>query len=288
MKPKSKPRRCVCGKSSTFPLCDFSHQSEKWQCQPESGQVAKWCFVAGPQNYNLSEKLAAQFGGVAAHTIEESLVVENQVLVTEGTDLETLSVLAKRISANQTLVMAVNANAQIIANLFPNALVAEISGDSLEVWQRIKKACLEFQDSNVVPTQQRSPKRLFVSHTVADEPFIVPAVEYVRRHFNSEVFLCADSIASGTDWQSKIIEQLKATEVFVYILSANSLSSTFCAFEIGFASAAEKDLAIISIDGTSPPAFAQHIQMGDVERLRLRNPWLDPDEAFLELMLELL
>ncbi len=288
---KNQHRRCVCGKSSTYPICDFSHVSEKWQCQGKSGEVAEWCFVAGPHNLNLAEKLAAELGGIAAHTIDEKIIAEKEVLLTEGTDLEFLSVLDARISANERYVFALNVDPGLIGSVFVNAKIVPIVGETMELWQQIRTVCRQEFDQNIESTEHLAAtklKRVFLSHAVKDESILRPAVDYLRRFYEADIFLCADSIASGTNWQAEIVGNLQERESFLYLLSKNSLDSTFCAFEIGFASALEKNIAIISLDGSLPPVFAQHIQMNDVQRLRQRQPWLETDEALLEILLQVM
>ena len=61
----------------------------------------------------------------------------------------------------------------------------------------------------------------------------------------------------------EIVGALTARDLFVVLLSEASLASPFCAFEIGYASALGKPLHLISLDGSLPPVFVQHLHAVD-------------------------
>ena len=92
----------------------------------------------------------------------------------------------------------------------------------------------------------------------------------------------ADSIDPGTDWQAVIRRELRSRDLFLFISSKASKGSAFCAFEAGVATALDKPIRIVSLDGGSPPTHLQKIQAMDVKRLRMRKPWLRPTEAVYE------
>lgn len=284
---QSNKRRCICGKSSTLPVCDFSHKSENWECASDVGSVFPWCFVAGPHNLNLAEKLAAELNGVTAHTTSNNIIATKEVVLTEGTDLESVMVLDARVSAQEKIVIGLNVDPDLLRPVFADAQVVSVSGETLELWQQIRNMCRD-SDFATCTSQSREFKSAFLSHAVADELIIQKPLEYLRRFFNADIFACADSIASGSDWQSQIVDNLDEKDLFVLLLSKSAIQSTFCAFEIGYATAMKKEIAIVSIDGSSPPSFIQHIQMSDVARLIQRNPWLETEEALLETLLQLL
>ncbi|MDP6507243.1 MAG: toll/interleukin-1 receptor domain-containing protein, partial [Planctomycetota bacterium] len=131
-------------------------------------------------------------------------------------------------------------------------------------------------------------KSAFISHAVADESLIMPAVEYLRQYFDAGLFLCADSIETGSVWQKEITEALEAKDCFICLLSEASLASHFCSFEIGVASALEKPLIQISLDGSMPHVFIQHLQAIDLPRIVKQKPWLDVEDALLDELLKVL
>lgn len=134
---------------------------------------------------------------------------------------------------------------------------------------------------------QTEHPRLFVSHSVADEAALEPLVAYLRA-LGVPLFVCADSIKPGTDWSATLRAELEAADAVIWVLSQSALASTFCAYEVGFATALGKPVHRVSLDGTPPPPFAQHLQAQDVLRLRARRPWLDPLDALIEAFLGVL
>ena len=289
MEPQSTEaeKRCICGNSKLFPLCDGSHRSKNWSCAGRPGRIAPWCFVAGPHNENLAAKLGAEFRGVAAHTVSGAISAERIVVISEGTDLECVVPMASRVSAPQRIAFAVNVDARVLAHAFPDWPVQAVEGDhSIELWQQIRSACTSGAES---PKVTRAKLRsAFVSHAVSDEALIQLPIEYLRRFYQADIFACADSIASGASWHEQILGNLQERDVFVLLASEALLTSTFCAFETGHAMALGKPVALISLDGSPPPVFVQHLQTVDLERQQRLKPWLDREEALLEALLQVL
>ena len=58
-------KRCACGRSQRFPLCDGNHSSEGWTCSTLDSLPVQRAFLAGPHLVNLAERLAHGMGGVA-------------------------------------------------------------------------------------------------------------------------------------------------------------------------------------------------------------------------------
>jgi hypothetical protein len=111
---------------------------------------------------------------------------------------------------------------------------------------------------------------------------------HLREQASADLFVCADSIAVGSRWHDTLVGELERRPTLVWLLSRRSSQSTFCSFEVGFATAAGKRVVIISLDGERPPSFAQHLHMIDVERRRATKPWLDPHEALADAVVEAL
>lgn len=119
------------------------------------------------------------------------------------------------------------------------------------------------EDAAPAPATPQAPPlpRVFVSHAVSDEAVILPVVDRLRALYGLEAFVCADSIADGADWAGAIAAALEASDCFLLLLSAAVRRSHFCSFEVGYAVGKGVPLRIISLDGTLPPAFVQHVHM---------------------------
>lgn len=100
-------RRCICGRSARFPICDGAHVGQGWQCEPEP-TLARRCFVAGPHLHSLAERLAHAHDGVAAHKGPAGRCVE-LVALSDGTDLDVLPRLAAAWQAQSRRVISVEA-----------------------------------------------------------------------------------------------------------------------------------------------------------------------------------
>jgi len=155
-------------------------------------------------------------------------------------------------------------------------------GDDLTLWKRTE-AALSGSDNPAVP---RVAPRLFLTHSVADEGRLFPVVECLRQQYQLSVFVCADSIAPGTDWQTEIRNQLERCDRMLFLSSGAANRSTFCGFEAGMATALGKPIHVINLDGTRLPDYLQQIQAIDVTRLQSRKPWLTTEDALLEACLE--
>ena len=278
-------KRCICGRSSTMPICDGSHRSEDWSCRVEPQARAPWCFVASPHNENLAERLAAKYQGIAAHTTDEPLRAERIVVLTEGTDLDHVKRVAKGIDAPTRRAIALNIDAGLVAPAFDGWSVQSVRGSNLELWGAVRKALGSDAPMSQVP---RKLGGAFLSHAVSDEKTLAQPIAYVRKHFNADLFVCTDSIGSGKVWHDEIVSQLRARDRFVLMLSSATTASTFCAFEVGFAAALEKQIALISLDGSRPPSYVQHLHMVDLQRRRSASPWLTEHDALLDAFLEVL
>lgn len=262
--------RCVCGRSATFPLCDGSHGGE-WGC----GGAPRGTVVLGGQHLeSAAHRLAHHLGGTLAPP--EGGPVGRLVVLMDASDLASMAEQVSRFQAHRVEVLAVDMPAAAVMAHLPHASVRPVmSPNPLQLWRGVLQAL----------GQAGAPEPLasaFVSHAVADEITLLPALSRVRRHAGAELFVCADSIAMGSRWLDTIREALDAAEHFVFVASAASRASTFCAFEVGWAMHAGKPLRCISLDGTPPPAFMADVQAVSVPRHLAARPWLSPEEALVE------
>ena len=284
-------KRCICGRSKRLPICDGSHAVEDWACSADASKRAPWAFVAGPHEENLAERLAAELDGVAVHMISEPLRAERVVVITALSGLDAVTQLLARVDAPSLKVIAIDVEPALLRPLLGplagdggDVALAAACGDGLELWRSVRQAVLD----DAGPARRMTLARAFVSHAVADEPVVLPPLEYVRRNLSADLFVCADSIEVGAQWREQIMKQLISRPKLVWLLSQASAASTFCAFEVGYAMARDMPLSIISLDGTRPPSFVQHLHMIDVTRERASRPWLDQGEALVEALISAL
>jgi hypothetical protein len=214
--------------------------------------------------------------------------VDQFVTVVDGTDLEVPLALHREVQAHDRTVVTLGAAAGLLLEMFTGCRVVELGPvDLFEAFKRI----VEMMDSGGGAAVHARPLELntgFISHAVRDEPLLLPAVDYLRRYYKANLFACADSISPGADWQNAILTALTERQRFVGLLSEASRASHFCSFEIGVACALRKPIRLLSLDGSPPPVFVQHVQAADLPRLARQRPWLDVQDIVADELLKAL
>lgn len=268
-------KRCVCGRAASFPICDGSHVSDDWRC--DAPERIDTCVLATGHLLSVAERLAHALGAVAVHRLARRPPAARCLIVlTDGSDLDALLAEAARIEAPERRALIVDAPSSV-ALAFPGWAVQQVRpATPLELWSALRRAVRE--EARPLPLQA---PRTFVSHAVADEARLEAPLAALRRR-GVPIFLCADSIPAGAVWHRQIIDALQAAERLVFVLSEASAASSFCAFELGYATARDLPVRIIALDEVAVPAFVQHRQAASVPRLVRRRPWLTAEEALLE------
>lgn len=235
---------------------------------------------------NLARKLASHFGGAFFWPGGPQPIVDQLVTVVDGTDLELPLALHDVVQAHNRTVVTLGAAAGLLQGVFAGCQVVELGTvDLFEAFKRI----VEMMDRGAtVPGRRLELNTGFISHAVLDEPVLSPAVVYLRRYYKADLFTCADSIAPGANWQDAILTALAERQRFVGLLSQASRASHFCSFEFGVACALHKPIRLLSLDGSPPPVFLQHVQAADLPRLARQRPWLDMQDVLADELLKAL
>src|SRR2546421_6563713 len=80
--------------------------------------------------------------------------------------------------------------------------------------------------------------RIFVSHSSKDQDFCIRLVEDLRQTLGDESAVWYDSrggLFGGDTWWSKIMQELKARQVFIVVLSPDAVASKWVNDEINLA-----------------------------------------------------
>ncbi len=277
-----RPKKlCVCGRSAVYPVCDNSHEGEGWTCAAESAW-AEIGICASHRYQNLAFKLASHYHAALLLPGDAWPSVDRLVMIVDDTDLGFPVAVHGRARAEERLVVVLGVAGGLLGSHFPGSRVVDMPDvDPAAAFDRIQAVL----DNNEAPTQIAAPVSLcsaFISHAVKDEVLILSAVNYLRRHFRADMFLCADSILPGARWQDTILSALEEKDHFVVLMSEATRASPFCSFELGVACAKGKPIDLISLDGTRPPEFVQDIQAIDLPRLLRSRPWLDPPDVLIQ------
>ena len=277
-------KRCICGQSAQFPLCDHSHASHEWACHQNPEHAAD-AFICSPSLLNLASRLAHRFSGISLHDYPSYLRVERLVIVTDGHGLALIKTLMERVHASHVHVLCIGVDPSTLSSAFVGAKLSALKPHpDGQIWAQVEEAILN-PNGTMLDGAQPS---VFLSHAVKDEPYLQPVIETLRTHLGVDIFVCADSIPSGSRWQSELVEQLRRRDLFIFVNSAESQTSVFCAFETGMAAALDKPMRIICLHSTPIPTHLQHIQGLDIDRLRARKPWLTDTTALFEAFLSAL
>jgi len=92
--------------------------------------------------------------------------------------------------------------------------------------------------------------KVFLSYSAEDKEIAREIKRFLER-FEMEVFLAHEDIEPSSDWEEVIIEQLKACDVFIPILTENFRSSQWTDQETGFA--LSRQIPIIPINISVKP-----------------------------------
>jgi hypothetical protein len=111
--------------------------------------------------------------------------------------------------------------------------------------------------------------KAFFSYQTADRHVAAELRDYLRG-LEVDCFMAHDDIEVSAEWQTRILEELAACDLFVAVLSANYMNSAFCLQESGIAVARTGVTFIpISLDGTVSPGFMGRYQSKRVDPKRI-------------------
>ncbi len=106
--------------------------------------------------------------------------------------------------------------------------------------------------------------KIYISYNHLDAQ-IAKKITDGLRHFGHEVMLDVDALSPGQEWRKILTDALQSSEVFVSLLTSNSIQSSFVLTELGaaraFSQTSKKTLVIpIVFRGVNVPPVIQDIQ----------------------------
>ena len=272
-------RRCYCGQSKSFPLCDGRHTDLGWSCN-YSDEVDPVILMSGsPRSYNLAQKAANHFQGISMLNARRLMFCETFVYFCDGSDYGHWLNFSEKVSAERKIL--VNMGHHLPHPGDEDWLVYSLSEDEIHPLIELD----EIIKGRLNSLELETSKKIFISHSVDDEAQLENIVRSLRRYLGWEVFVCSDSIRSGP-WFDQIKAELKNSNFQLFFISETTNRSVFCAFEAGLGLAWDKPIALVSLDGSKPPIYLQHLQMWDSVRLRQNKPWLNSEEILMDCVLK--
>lgn len=98
-------------------------------------------------------------------------------------------------------------------------------------------------------------KKIFLSHSDKDKKIAAELKSKLVEH-DLVVFLAHEDIDGGSDWVSKLYEEIQNSKIFIMLLTKNYHSSNYTDQEVGIAINCKKTILPICVDETRPYGFA--------------------------------
>lgn len=99
--------------------------------------------------------------------------------------------------------------------------------------------------------------RIFISYSRVDRSFVDQVIQYLERVFEDVWF--DKRLLGGQDWWKEILEQIKLCDVFIYLISRESVESTYCQAEFKEAQRLKKPILPICIR-TQPVVIPEELR----------------------------
>ncbi len=104
----------------------------------------------------------------------------------------------------------------------------------------------------------------FISYSHKDRQY-ARQTRQVLTNVDVSAFLAHEHLEIAEEWKDRILEELKTCQLFIPLLSEDFRRSKWAPQEAGFiASRPEVRIARLSIDGTIPFGFMEHVQSGHI------------------------
>lgn len=118
--------------------------------------------------------------------------------------------------------------------------------------------------------------RIFISYSRADEQFIIEMVPLLKSVFPEHIFWYDDHITGGEDWWKRILAEIAACDLFIYLLSNDSLESTYCQAEFKEAIRLRKQALPVIVRPKTQIERAPDRLEREIKRLN----WVDMSKGF--------
>lgn len=120
--------------------------------------------------------------------------------------------------------------------------------------------------------------KIFLSYSHADRPYLDRLHPIMGRAFPQHQFWFDDQITGGDDWERRIFHEVSTAEIFLFLLSNDSLTSNYCHTEFKEALRLNKPCLPVIIRpktdiDTAPPEIATELR---------RLQWIDLSDMFAD------
>ena len=95
--------------------------------------------------------------------------------------------------------------------------------------------------------------RIFISYSRSDRPFIDQFVPLIRRVYGNDSLWYDDDIHGGSNWWRMILTEIGKCDLFIYLISNESLESPYCQAELCEALRLKKQILPVIVRRLRPP-----------------------------------
>ncbi|MEO1644280.1 MAG: toll/interleukin-1 receptor domain-containing protein, partial [Chloroflexota bacterium] len=117
--------------------------------------------------------------------------------------------------------------------------------------------------------------RIFISYSRADTNFVEQFLPLAKRLFPDHQFFYDDHITGGEDWWQRILAEIAKADLFIYLLSNDSLESDYCQAEFREAQRLRKAILPVIVRRLQLQRAPEDIQ-SEIRRLN----WVDMQKGF--------
>lgn len=120
--------------------------------------------------------------------------------------------------------------------------------------------------------------RIFISYSRADRQFIDQFIPLIRRVYGNDSVWFDDDIHGGVDWWQMILNEIEKCDIFVYLISNESLESPYCQAELREALRLKKQILPVIVRRLNP-AYPGKIE-DDLAVVLRRTHYVDMSGGF--------
>ena len=176
-------KRCACGLSTVFPLCDGSHSEQGWSCSALSQVPVQIAFLAGPHLTNLADRLAHGLGGISIGQSGGTVQATELVVLSDGSDVQWLRGRIESMDASSIRVLGIGLSDDVLRWAFPEYHTVAVSDENPSaLWSMVEAAVRD--KSSALTTDDLTRPTVFVSHAIADEGHLFPVLKTLREQYS--------------------------------------------------------------------------------------------------------
>jgi formylglycine-generating enzyme required for sulfatase activity len=121
--------------------------------------------------------------------------------------------------------------------------------------------------------------RIFISYSRVDRRFVEALADKLRRIYGHDNVWFDEGLHGGDIWWEEILEQVAARDIFIYVLSNDSVQSDYCQAE--FTEARRLQKQIITVQARDRTRLTD--ELGDIHYINMANGVDDADGALTDL-----